>query len=228
MRGPRSKSQGRHHPGALSIPPADEQPVVFVVDDDPSMRATLSDVMRSVGLQVQTFASAREFMDSKPPDAPGCLVLDVRLPGQSGLDFQRTLAESGMELPVVFITGHGDVPMSVRAMKAGAVDFLIKPFRDQDLLDAVHTAIERDRAQRQRLTGVADLEERYRSLTERERDIMALVVVGRLNKQIASELGLAEATVKAHRSQLMHKMGAKSLPELTRMADRLGAASEKD
>ena len=212
----------------MSIPPADEQPVVFVVDDDSSMRATLTDVMRSVGLQVQTFASAREFMDSKLPDAPGCLVLDVRLPGQSGLDFQRTLAKSGMDLPVVFITGHGDVPMSVRAMKAGAVDFLIKPFRDQDLLDAVHAAIERDRARRQHVIGVADLEERYRSLTERERDIMALVVVGRLNKQIAAELGLAEVTVKAHRSQLMHKMEAKSLPELVRMADRLGGAPEKD
>jgi FixJ family two-component response regulator len=212
----------------LSIPPADEQPVVFVVDDDPSMRATLTDVMRSVGLQVQTFASAREFMGSKLPDAPGCLVLDVRLPGQSGLEFQRTLAESGMDLPVVFITGHGDVPMSVRAMKAGAVDFLIKPFRDQDLLDAVHAAIERDRARRQHVIGVADLEERYRSLTERERDIMALVVVGRLNKQIAAELGLAEVTVKAHRSQIMHKMGAKSLPELVRMADRLSGAPEKD
>jgi len=228
MKGPPSKSQGRHHPGALSIPPADDQPVVFVVDDDPSMRATLTDVMRSVGLQVQTFASAREFMDSKPPDAPGCLVLDVRLPGQSGLDFQRTLAKSGMELPVVFITGHGDVSMSVRAMKAGAVDFLIKPFRDQDLLDAVHAAIERDRTRRQQVIGVADLEERYRSLTERERDIMALVVVGRLNKLIASELGLAEVTVKAHRSQLMHKMGAKSLPELVRMADRLSGVAEKD
>ena len=199
-----------------------------MVDDDSSMRATLTDVMRSVGLQVQTFASAREFMGSKLPDAPGCLVLDVRLPGQSGLDFQRTLAESGIELPVVFITGHGDVPMSVRAMKAGAVDFLIKPFRDQDLLDAVHAAIERDRARRQHVTRVADLEERYRSLTERERDIMALVVVGRLNKQIASELGLAEVTVKAHRSQIMHKMGAKSLPELVRMADRLSGAAEKD
>jgi len=228
MKGPESKLQGRHHPGALSIPPADEQPVVFVIDDDPSMRATLTDVMRSVGLQVQTFASAREFMDSKPPDAPGCLVLDVRLPGQSGLDFQRTLAKSGMELPVVFITGHGDVSMSVRAMKAGAVDFLIKPFRDQDLLDAVHAAIARDRTRRQNVIGVADLKERYRALTERERDIMALVVVGRLNKLIASELGLAEVTVKAHRSQLMHKMGAKSLPELVRMADRLSGVAEKD
>jgi len=228
MKGTRSKWPGRQTLGALSIPPEDEQPVVFVVDDDASMRATLSDVMRSVGLQVQTFASAREFMGNKLPDAPGCLVLDVRLPGQSGLDFQRTLAGSGIELPVVFITGHGDVPMSVRAMKAGAVDFLIKPFRDQDLLDAVHAAIERDRARRQQVTGLAGLEERYRSLTERERDIMALVVVGRLNKLIASELGLAEVTVKAHRSQIMNKMGAKSLPELVRMADRLGGAAEKD
>ncbi len=225
MKGPQSKS---HQPGALSIPSTDEQPVVFVVDDDPSMRATLTDVMRSVGLQVQTFSSAREFMDSKPPDAPGCLVLDVRLPGQSGLEFQRTLAESGMELPVVFITGHGDVSMSVRAMKAGAVDFLIKPFRDQDLLDAVHAAIARDRTRRQQVIGLADLEERYRSLTERERNIMAFVVVGRLNKVIASELGLAEVTVKAHRSQLMHKMGAKSLPELVRMADRLGGKQDTD
>src|SRR4249920_672092 len=228
MKETRSKWPDRQELGAPSIPPADEQPVVFVVDDDSSMRATLSDVMRSVGLQVQTFASAREFMGDKLPDAPGCLVLDVRLPGQSGIDFQRTLVQSGIELPVVFITGHGDVPMSVRAMKAGAVDFLIKPFRDQDLLDAVHAAIQRDRAQRQHVIGLADLEERYRALTERERDIMALVVVGRLNKQIASELGLAEVTVKAHRSQLMHKMGAKSLPELVRMADRLSGAAEKD
>jgi len=229
MKGPPSKMQVRHEPGAdVSTPPGDEQPVVFVVDDDASMRATLLDVIRSVGLEVQTFQSARDFLRSKLPDAPGCLVLDVRLPGQSGLDFQRTLAESGIELPVVFITGHGDVPMTVRAMKAGAVDFLTKPFRDQDLLDAVQAAIERDRARRQHLTGLADLEERYWSLTERERDIMAFVVVGRLNKQIASELGLAEVTVKAHRSQIMHKMGAKSLPELVRMADRLGGRPEKN
>jgi FixJ family two-component response regulator len=209
--------------GALgSNPPGDEQPVVFVIDDDASMRATLSDVMRSVGLEVQTFQSAKDFLGTTLPDAPGCLVLDVRLPGQSGLDFQRTLAHSGIELPVVFITGHGDVPMSVQAMKAGAVDFLTKPFRDQDLLDAVHAAIQRDRARRWRATGVADLDERYQSLTQRERDIMGLVVIGRLNKQIAAEFGLAEVTVKAHRGQIMHKMGAKSLPELVRMADRLG------
>jgi FixJ family two-component response regulator len=227
MKGPQGKVG--HQLGALgSSPPGDEQPVVFVVDDDASMRATLTDVMRSVGLEVQAFPSTQDFLRSKLPDAPGCLVLDVRLPGQSGLDFQRSLADSGVDLPVVFITGHGDVPMSVQAMKAGAVDFLTKPFRDQDLLDAVHAAIKRDRARRQRLTGVADLDQRYQSLTQRERDIMALVVLGRLNKQIAAELGLAEVTVKAHRSQIMHKMGAKSLPELVRMADRLGGASEKD
>jgi FixJ family two-component response regulator len=229
MKGPPSKVQVRREPGALgSSPPGDEQPVVFVVDDDASMRATLADVMRSVGLEVQTFQSTQDFLRSKLPDAPGCLVLDVRLPGQSGLDFQRSLADSGIDLPVVFITGHGDVPMSVQAMKAGAVDFLTKPFRDQDLLDAVHAAIKRDRVRRQRLTGVADLNERHEALTQRERDIMALVVRGRLNKQIAAELGLAEVTVKAHRGQIMRKMGAKSLPELVRMADRLGGAPDTD
>jgi FixJ family two-component response regulator len=205
----------------------EEQAIVFVVDDDPSMRATLSDVMRSVGLEVQTFKSAQEFLGSELPDAPGCLVLDVRLPGQSGLDFQRTLADSGIDLPVVFITGHGDVPMTVRAMKAGAVDFLIKPFRDQDLLDAVHAAIKRDRVRRQDATRLVDLRERFQSLTQRERDVMALVVLGRLNKQIAAELGVAEVTVKAHRSQTMHKMGADSLAELVRIADQLSGSLKK-
>jgi FixJ family two-component response regulator len=229
MKGLQGKVKVRHQLGALgSSPPGDEQPIVFVVDDDPSMRATLADVMRSVGIEVQTFQSAKDFLGSKLPDAPGCLVLDVRLPGQSGLDFQRSLADFGVDLPVVFITGHGDVPMSVQAMKAGAVDFLTKPFRDQDLLDAVQAAIARDRARRQRVTQVAGLHERYQSLTERERDIMALVVRGRLNKQIAAELGLAEVTVKAHRGQIMHKMGAKSLPELVRMADRLSGAPDTD
>ena len=207
---------------------SNEQPVIFIVDDDPSMRATLSDVMRSVGLAVQTFGLAEDFLRSKLPDAPGCLVLDVRLPGQNGLDFQRTLAESGIELPVVFITGHGDVPTSVRAMKAGAVDFLTKPFRDQDLLDAVRVAIERDRARREHAMHVADLHERYRSLTERERDIMALVVLGRPNKQITVALGLVEVTVKADRRRIMHKMGARSLLELVRMADRLSSREEKN
>jgi FixJ family two-component response regulator len=206
----------------------DEQPVIFIVDDDPSMRATLSDVMRSVGVAVQTFGSAQDFLRSKLPDAPGCLVLDVRLPGQSGLDFQRTLAELGIGLPVVIISGHGDVSMSVRAMKAGAVDFLTKPFRDQDLLDAVHVAVERDRARRKQAVHTADLQERYLALTEREREVMALVVLGRPNKQIGGELGLAVVTVKAHRRQIMQKMGAKSLPELVRMAERLGVAPEAD
>ena len=166
----------------------DEHPVIFIVDDDPSMRATLVDVMRSVGLAVQTFASPQDFLRSTLPDAPGCLVLDVRLPGQSGLDFPRTLADLGIELPVVIISGQGDVSMSVRAMKAGAMDFLAKPFRDQDLLDAVQAAVERDRARREQATHTADLQERYRALTEREREVMALVVLGRPNKQIGSEL----------------------------------------
>jgi FixJ family two-component response regulator len=199
----------------------DEHPVIFIIDDDPSMRATLSDVMRSVGLAVQTFASAQDFLGTRLPDAPACLVLDVRLPGQSGLDLHRTLAESGIELPVVFISGNGDVQISVRAMKAGAVDFLAKPFRDQDLLDAVHEGIERDRARRGRAVKAAELHERYRSLTERERAIMALVVLGHPNKQIAAKLALAEVTVKAHRRQIMHKMRARSLSELVRMAGRL-------
>ena len=205
----------------------DEHPVILIIDDDPSMRATLADVMRSVGLAVQTFASAQEFLGSKLPDAPACLVLDARLPGQRDPDLQRTLAESGVELPVVFISGHDDVQMSVRAMKAGAVDFPAKPFRDQDLLDAVHEGIERDRARRARAVKVTKLHERYRSLTERERDIMALVVLGHPNKQIAAELALAEATVKAHRRQIMHKMKARTLSELVRMAGRLRGAPDR-
>jgi len=202
----------------------DEHPVIFIIDDDPSMRATLADVMRSVGLAVQTFASAQDFLGARLPDAPACLVLDVRLPGQSGLDLHRTLTESGIELPVVFISGNGDVQISVRAMKAGAVDFLAKPFRDQDLLDAVHEGIERDRARRARAVKAAELHERYRSLTERERAIMALVVLGHPNKQIAAKLALAEVAVKAHRRRIMHKMRARSLPELVRMAGRLRGA----
>ena len=205
----------------------DEQPVILIIDDDPSMRATLADVMRSVGLAVQTFASAQDFLGSKLPDAPACLVLDVRLPGLSGLDLHRILRECGVELPVVFISGHGDVQMSVRAMKAGAVDFLAKPFRDQDLLDAVHEGIERDRARRGRAVKAAELQERYRSLTERERDIMALVVLGHPNKQIAAQLGVAEVTVKAHRRQIIHKMRARSLPALVRMAARLRGALDQ-
>jgi RNA polymerase sigma factor (sigma-70 family) len=167
----------------------------------------------------------QEFLQSKPPDAPGCLVLDVRLPGMSGLTFQKELAKEGLALPVIFITGHGDIPMSVRAMKAGAVEFLTKPFHDQDLLDAIHAAIERDRKRRGEAMRLAELSERLATLSERERQIMRLVVIGRPNKQIAGELGLSEMTVKVHRGQVMRKMHARSLPELVRMADRLGEST---
>ncbi len=197
--------------------------VVFVIDDDLSMRAALEDLVGSIGLEVRPFASPQEFLASKRPDAPGCLVLDVRLPGMSGLTFQKELARVGVDLPVIFITGHGDIPMGVRAMKAGAVEFLTKPFHDQDLLDAIHVAIERDRERRREAVLVAELRERYATLTERERQIMALVVVGRANKQIAAELNLSEMTVKVHRGQVMRKMKAASLPGLVRMADRLDA-----
>jgi FixJ family two-component response regulator len=185
------------------------------------MRGALEDLVGSVGLQVRAFASPQDFLQSKLPEVPGCLVLDVRLPGMSGLTFQKELAKLGVALPVVFITGHGDIPMSVRAMKAGAVEFLTKPFHDQELLDAIHTAIERDRERRREAVLVGELQERYTTLTERERQIMTLVVVGRANKQIATELNLSEMTVKVHRGQVMRKMHAGSLPELVRMADRL-------
>jgi FixJ family two-component response regulator len=200
----------------------EERAVVFVIDDDPSMRSALEDLVSTVDLEVRAFASPQEFLQSKPPDAPGCLVLDIRLPGMSGLTFQQELTKEGLGLPVIFITGHGDIPMSVRAMKAGAVEFLTKPFHDQDLLDAIHSAIERDRKRRREAVRVAELRERFATLSERERQIMTLVVIGRANKQIAAELGLSEMTVKVHRGQVMRKMRAGSLPELVRMADRLG------
>jgi FixJ family two-component response regulator len=200
----------------------EERAVVFVIDDDPSMRSALEDLVSTVDLEVRVFASPQEFLQSKPPDAPGCLVLDIRLPGMSGLTFQQELTKEGLGLPVIFITGHGDIPMSVRAMKAGAVEFLTKPFHDQDLLDAIHSAIERDRKRRREAVRVAELRERFATLSERERQIMTLVVIGRANKQIAAELGLSEMTVKVHRGQVMRKMQAGSLPELVRMADRLG------
>jgi FixJ family two-component response regulator len=203
----------------------EEQPVVFVIDDDPSMRDSLQDLLHSVGMEARVFKSTQEFLRAERPDAPSCLVLDVRLPGQSGLDFQRTLAASGIELPIVFISGHGDIPMSVRAIKAGAIEFLVKPFRDQDLLDAIQGGIERDRSRRGDAALVAQLRERFVSLTEREREILALVVAGRQNKQIAAELGVSEVTVKTHRGQIVRKMQAKSLPELVRMADRLGVSA---
>ena len=196
--------------------------VVFVIDDDPSMRGALEDLVGSVGLQVRPFASPQDFLQSQRPDAPGCLVLDVRLPGMSGLTFQKELAKLGVALPVIFITGHGDIPMSVRAMKAGAVEFLTKPFHDQDLLDAIHAAIERDRKRRREAVRLAELRGRFVTLSERERQIMTLVVIGRPNKQIAAELSLSEMTVKVHRGQVMRNMHAGSLPELVRMADRLG------
>jgi FixJ family two-component response regulator len=195
--------------------------IVFVIDDDPSMRAALEDLVSSVGLKVRLFASPQEFLESERPDAAGCLVLDVRLPGMSGLTFQKELARVGVALPVIFITGHGDIPMSVRAMKAGAIEFLPKPFHDQEMLDAIHAAIELDRERRREARLVAGLRERHAFLTERERQIMMLVVIGQANKQIAAQLNLSEMTVKVHRGQVMRKMQARSLPELVRMADRL-------
>jgi FixJ family two-component response regulator len=198
-----------------------------VVDDDRSVRDALAGLLRSVGLSVQSFGSTQEFLESERPDAPGCLVLDVRLPGRSGLDFQRELAESSVHLPIVFITGHGDIPMSVRAIKAGAIEFLPKPFHDQELLDAIQLGIERDRARRREAAAIAELKERFGSLTPREREIMALVVTGRMNKQIAADLEVSEITVKVHRGHVMRKMGARSLADLVRMADRLGVSAQK-
>jgi RNA polymerase sigma factor (sigma-70 family) len=195
--------------------------VVFVVDDDPSVRSSLKFLLGTVGLRVETFDSAINFLRRKPPDDHGCLVLDIRLPGLSGLDFQHELATRNIRIPVVFITGHGDIPMSVRAMKAGAVEFLTKPFRDQDLLDAVGIALERDRITREHEREVADLEARFSSLTAREREVILLVVSGMLNKQIAGELGTAENTVKAHRKRAIEKMQAQSLAELVRMIEKV-------
>jgi FixJ family two-component response regulator len=201
---------------------SEDRPAVFVIDDDPSMRRALDSLLRSVALDVHIFSSTEEFMHAKRPDAPGCLVLDVRLPGMSGLAFQKELAKAGVELPIIFISGHGDISMSVRAMKAGATEFLTKPFDEQVLLDAIQTAIERDRARRRKAANLASLKARYRALTEREREVMQLVVTGRPNKHIAAELKLSLVTVKVHRGQVMHKMEARSVVELVRMADRLG------
>jgi len=201
--------------------------VVFVVDDDRSVRSSLKLLISSVGLQVESFESADTFLQRKPPDAPSCLVLDVRLRGLSGLDFQRELAARNIHIPIVFITGHGDIPMSVRAMKAGAIEFLTKPFRDQDLLDAVRIALERDRARREQEKEVADLQQRFNSLTPREQEVITMVVSGMLNKQIADQLGVAENTVKVHRSRVMEKMQAQSVAELVRMIEKLKTPSEK-
>jgi FixJ family two-component response regulator len=199
-----------------------EQPLVFVVDDDAPTRQALARLFYSVQLRVEVFASAQEFLQSKRPDVPSCLVLDVRLPGLSGLDFQTELTNADIRIPIVFITGHGDIPMSVRAMKAGAVDFLLKPFRDQDLLDAVASAIQRDQARRDDEKMTSDVRMRFSSLTPREREIMALVASGLLSKQIAAQIDVSEITVKVHRSHLMKKMGARSVADLVRMATMLG------
>jgi FixJ family two-component response regulator len=200
---------------------SENKPVVFVIDDNPSVRDALDSLIRSIHLDVQSFGSTEEFLRSKRPDAPSCIILDVRLPGLSGLDFHREMEKSNIELPVIFITGHGDVPMSVRAIKAGAIEFLTKPFRDQDLLDAIYVGIERDRSRRQAAATGSILRDHFASLTPREREVMLQVVSGRPNKQIAAELKLSEVTVKVHRRHVMHKMKAKSLADLVRMADKL-------
>jgi FixJ family two-component response regulator len=205
----------------------DANSTIVVIDDDPALRASVGRLLRSLGLDTQLFASVSDFLKSDPSDCPTCLVLDVRLPGQSGLDLQRDLAVANRELPIIFITGHGDIPMSVQAMKGGAIEFLTKPFRDQELLDAIQLGLSRDRARRENEKTLAALRKRFESLSPREREIMIQVAQGRLSKQIAGDIGIAEATVKVHRSHLMHKMKARSLPELSRMADKLKLVSEE-
>jgi FixJ family two-component response regulator len=202
------------------------KPTVIVVDDDPAIRESLGSLLRSVGLEFRAFASVPEFLKSERPDGPTCLVLDIRLPGRSGLEFQRELSAAGIHLPIIFITGHGDIPMSVQAMKGGAIEFLTKPFRDQDLLDAIQLGLARDRAEREDERALAALRERFETLTPREREVMAQVVKGRLNKQIAGDIGISEITVKVHRGQVMRKMKASSLPDLARMADKLKLTPE--
>jgi FixJ family two-component response regulator len=205
----------------------DANSTVLVIDDDPHLRASVGRLLRSLGLDARLFASISDFLKSDPPDGPTCLVLDVRLPGRSGLDLQRELAAENREIPIIFITGHGDIPMSVQAMKGGAIEFLTKPFRDQELVEAIQLGLARDRARRENEKALAALKERFESLSPREREIMIQVAHGRLSKQIAADIGIAEATVKVHRSRLMHKMKARSLPELSRMADKLKLVAEE-
>jgi FixJ family two-component response regulator len=209
-------------PKSSRDPASAKEPIVFVIDDDVSMRRALTNLFQSVGLGVEVFGSASEMLQSKLPDVASCLVLDIRLPGLSGLDFQAELAKANIHIPIIFMTGHGDIPMTVRAMKGGAVDFLTKPFRDQDMLDAVVMAIERDRKRREVEKVVVDLQALFETLTSREREVLALVATGLMNKQIAAELGLAEITVKIHRGHIMKKMGARSLADLVRKAETLG------
>ncbi len=203
-----------------------EQPTIIIVDDDPEIREALGSLIRSVGVQTKPLASVPEFLDEGRPDGPTCLVLDVRLPGRSGLDFQRELSAANIHVPIIFITGHGDIPMSVQAMKGGAIEFLTKPFRDQDLLDAIQLGLARDRAWLENEKTIATLRARFETLTPREREVMALVATGRLNKQIAGDIGISEITVKVHRGQVMRKMKASSLPNLARMADKLNLAGQ--